>query len=275
MNPSILAVIVAYNPDLDLLRDNIAAFADVVDRILLWQNSPVAFEHPKAVLCGDGSNQGIPAALNYAWHYAEEHGFDYLLTMDQDSIWHGFQDFVRTATASSTPEGIYVPCINEDASTGIFLPADDVITSGMFLPVGLIGRIGGWRNDFLVEAVDIDFQIRAQMAGIPFFKIPAGHLSQTFAKRHIASRFGLHFHVYDYPLSRLYEIYRNHWIVIRSYPGRTKTLRRRFIRNFYLHRIPRILLGEKDRFRKLRAIAAGTRAGLRYETVSAPAATRP
>lgn len=36
---NILAIIVAYNPDRDLLERNIASFAPYVSKILIWRNS--------------------------------------------------------------------------------------------------------------------------------------------------------------------------------------------------------------------------------------------
>ena len=73
---SILAVIVAYRPDVEKLRTNLEAFAPWVDRVLLWKNSPFDFAHEKVVEAGDGTNRGISVALNAAAEYAAREGFD-------------------------------------------------------------------------------------------------------------------------------------------------------------------------------------------------------
>ena len=99
----ILAVVVAYHPEPDLLRRNLDSFADGVDHILLWRNSPVECDHPKVELAGDGTNQGIGTALNAAWTYAVQNGFDWLLTMDQDSCWEDFEAFQAAVLQRSEP----------------------------------------------------------------------------------------------------------------------------------------------------------------------------
>ena len=76
MNPGenhILAIVVTYYPDKQLLGDNIAAFIDHVDKVLVWENTPdldkEAFRIPaggKIEYCGDGNNS-ISRTLNYGW----------------------------------------------------------------------------------------------------------------------------------------------------------------------------------------------------------------
>ena len=60
----ILAVIVAFRPEVEALERNLRSFADYVDKVLLWQNSLVVFTHPKVETVGDGTNRGIAPALN-------------------------------------------------------------------------------------------------------------------------------------------------------------------------------------------------------------------
>ena len=96
----ILAAIVIYNPDWSLLGDNIRAFYDHVDHILVWNNSDARIRlsdirglqpfFQKTTYKTLHKNVGIAQALNYAWHYAKEHGYDTLLTMDDDSV---FEDY--------------------------------------------------------------------------------------------------------------------------------------------------------------------------------------
>lgn len=254
----ILAVVVAYHPDLEVLRRNVDSFADGVDHILLWRNSPVEWAHPKVEMAGDGMNQGIGAALNAAWDYASRNGYDWLLTMDQDSCWEDFTAY-RDEVLHRSEEALYGPRINGEALPVLFSPSDFLITSGMLVPVPVLDRLNGWRKDFRVDALDVDLVMRARQARIPAYKVGAGNLIQQFGRRRKTHGF----HVYDYSPERLYDIFRNHILVIRSYPSVSGDLKRMFVKRWVFSRIPRILTGEKDRWKKLRAITRGVRDGFR------------
>ena len=253
----ILAVIVAYNPDLEALERCLWSFRAHVDKVVIWKNSSFEFDRADVEFAGDGSNCGIGKALNYAWEKAREEGFDALLTMDQDSEWQDFPSFLKKA--GQAPEGLWGPWVNMEPKAD-YEPSDLIITSGMLVPLSLIRRIGGWREDFLVDAVDVDFVLHAKELGIPAWHVGGGWLRQQFGARR---KKGL-IHVYDYSPERLYSIFRNHFIVIRRYKGVSSQLKRMFVRRWCLSRPIRILLGEKDAFRKLAAIFRGIRDGKRH-----------
>ena len=158
---NILAIIVAYNPDRDLLERNIASFAPYVSKILIWRNSLFdlsdirlsrsagssvsvaagsgvagSVELGKIEICGDGANAGIGKALNYAVDYARRGGYTHLLTMDQDSVWENFQEFlggVEEYEASGKGPGLYGPAVYTAALSERMTPAESLITSGMLV----------------------------------------------------------------------------------------------------------------------------------------------
>lgn len=270
----LLAVVVVYNPDMDMLRDNISRFIDHVDRLLVWRNSRLAEEElfgdgreawkAKTEFCGDGTNVGIPKALNHAWCHAREHGYTHILTMDQDSLWEGFGDYLAKVSGPKAPRNaIFGANYRELPLTEDFTVRMDLITSGMIVPVEVVTAIGGWREDFFVDSVDIDLCYHAANCGYTPYIVNAGFLVQCFGvqtyKPFLWGRIGLS----NYSPFRLYGMFRNNLIVIRSYKG-TAPLSRLTLRK--LRRLaPRILLGEEQRFRKLWAIARGLWDGLTYK----------
>ena len=269
----VLAVVVAYHPDVEALRSRLARYSDAVDRIFLWKNSPFDFSGENVVTAGDGTNRGIAYALNRAGEYARENGYDYLLTMDQDSEWEDFPAYLKAALEG--PVGLYGPRVipkgdaearaverlGVDASVR-YEPTDFLITSGMLIALPLLEEIGGWREEFSVDAVDVDFVLRAKSLGIPSFRVGAGRLVQQFGGRRKKGGF----HIYDYAPERLYGIYRNHILTIRRYGPYAEPLRKMFVRRWIFSRIPRMLLGEKNRWAKWIAIVRGIRNGLRAPT---------
>lgn len=254
----ILAVIVAFRPEVEALERNLRSFADYVDKVLLWQNSLVVFTHPKVETVGDGTNRGIAPALNYAWKYAREKGYDYLLTMDQDSCWEDFPAFLKLALGGPAA-ALFGPRVNDQEVEQAYQPTPLLITSGMLIPLPVLEKTGGWREDYFVDGLDVDFVLHALHLGIPAYKLGEGRLLQQFGRRH---KKGL-IHVYEYTPERLWGIYRNHILSIRRYPDVAGEVRRMFIRRWGLGRVARILLGEKQRLAKLKAIFRGIRDGFR------------
>ncbi len=260
----VLAVVTVFLPDLKELSASIASYVDSVDRILLWRNSPVTFDHPKVELCGDGTNQGISAALNYAWHYAQEHGYDWILTMDQDTRWIDFKSFLDEVTGECAPEGIFVPRMADEPARSGFTEVTELITSGTLQRTETATRLGGWRTDFLVDGIDFDYGMKARLAGISIYKVASGAIDHHLGSPQTRKFLGKSFTTANYSPYRLFEMYRNHWIVIRSYPALSAELKARTLHS-YRERLPRIILGEKRPFSKIIAILKGTYAGLTYK----------
>ena len=121
----ILAVSVVYNPEEELLLRSVASYADAVDAVWIWRNSPLPEALETALkqfeglsLQGNGENAGIAKALNAAARYARENGYDALLTMDQDSVWHELDRFLAAIKAPGAPEGFYAPVVESPSADG-------------------------------------------------------------------------------------------------------------------------------------------------------------
>ena len=100
----IAACIIAYHPNACDLEKDIRAIAGDIETQIIWRNSPEAISVPDDIACqvvfmGDGTNQFISTPLNICLKYCAENGFDFLLTMDQDSEFEDFGKFLATAKA--------------------------------------------------------------------------------------------------------------------------------------------------------------------------------
>ena len=252
--PRVLAIVVGYRPQEALLAQSIESYAPQVDKVLLWQNSPISFAHPKVELCGDGCNRGISPALNYARERALSEEYDYLLTMDQDSVWEDFSAYLSMALEAPEP-ALLGPYVNKEPVGKSFEASLLLITSGMLVSAPLLRLLGPWREDFAVDALDVDYVLRAAAMGIPAYRVGAGCLHQQFGQRH---KVGL-FHVYDYSPDRLYAIYRNHLLLFRQYGKVAEPVKQMFCQRWFGSRPIRILLGEKQRWSKFKSILRGIR----------------
>lgn len=263
----ILAIVVTYHPEKDLLEKNISAFIEHVDKLLIWENTPeheklyYRFIHnDKVEYCGDGVNS-ISRALNYAWRFAVDNGYDYLLTMDQDSQWVDFKSFLsKTIDNPEVPRGIWGPDSSGSDNYKDICRMDILITSGMLIETKLINIIGGWNEFFKIDCVDDEFCLRARSKGVNTYMFGGLVLNQRFGIPRIARLLGHEAKLRNDSPKRLYSIYKNHVLLLRLFPE-VKSIRKDF-KVCWLPQIKWIFVFENDRFRKLFAIIRGIISGL-------------
>ena len=269
-NGRILAIVVTYYPERDLLVRNVEAFIDHVDKVLIWENTPSKdkqpyryITHEKVDYYGDGVNS-ISRALNFAWEYANENGYDYLLTMDQDSYFENFDFYVdRTVFCKDAPEGIWTPQMNGEKVSDDYEEIDIPITSGMLASIKIVNTIGGWNESYTIASVDDEFYLQAHLRGIGKYKVKDASLLQRFGTPREVTVLGHTLVLRNYGPQRLHDIYRNNIILIRKYP-KIDYLRNNFF-HYWLKAIVLVFVYEKQRFRKTWCILKGIIAGFRYK----------
>lgn len=233
------------------------------------------------------TNLGIGAALNQGVGIALKDGFDWALTLDQDS--EPAQDLVSALLhayaqcgeprqiAMVAPQvidaglGRVAPFLTKHgrflyrrvSCTGDVLdPVTTVISSGALLRVGAWTALGGFREDFFMDYVDTEYCLRAQLRGYRVVAACGARLFHHLGDRR-RSRFGLWtlyptFHAPE----RWYTISRNRVPMLRSYALRFphwlmyESVATAFV--FF-----RMLVSEDQRGAKLAAAIRGTWDGLR------------
>lgn len=271
----LLAIAVTYNPDLILFKKSLESYLPWVDKCLIWQNSDEeldilmdGLDCGKIEYAGDKTNKGISTALNYAWKYASEHGYNYILTMDQDSVFTDFSKYKNFAESIFKKDvcilgpWYYTPI--HDISPDAILERNQIITSGMIVPICILDNIKGYCADFSVDGIDIDLCVKASMAGFKIFQSQAHILEQRFGTQYKEKVLGRTFSGPGYSPKRLYGIFRNYTIIYRKY-GHPEFVRKWihwYLRNF----IPNIIFAETDKMSKLIAICRGLVDGCLFKT---------
>lgn len=180
-NKGIAAVVITYHPPADLL-DNISSYASWVHQVYVYDNSEPAADLrflssvKNVQVIRNGENKGIAANLNQAAHKAISEGYQWLLTMDQDS---------RFETAMLTA---YLQCVQDHAqkeSVALFGPnyeqqkksiactpvvVTNLITSGALLNLKHFNRIGAFDENLFIDSVDFDYSIRARLQGLQLIR---------------------------------------------------------------------------------------------------------
>lgn len=263
----ILAVVVTYYPERELLERNIHAFIDHVDKVLIWENTPEAdrlqyryIENEKVEYHGAGVNS-ISRALNFAWYYARKHDYAYLLTMDQDSVFEDFAYYVgRTIDCAEAPEGIWTPQINQQDTNGDYEEINMPITSGMLSPLKFITEIGGWNEFFTIDSVDDEFFLKAHLQGVKKYRVKGVNLIQRYGTPNTVRWLGHELVLRNDGPERLKSIYKNKVMLIKTNPKVS------YLREEFFHYWPKVIIltlfFEQNKFRKIWAIFCGLWSGL-------------
>ncbi len=289
------AVIVVFQPNLELIK-NVEAIRQQVDRIVIVDNgsSEEALIHLRRVNQVQGietiwnaNNLGVAAALNQGVQRARELGFEWVLTLDQDSrpakdmvqkLWAVYQnqaesdriaivapqvidaDLDRRAPFLRRKWGfIYERVLCENVS---LKDVTTVITSGALMRISAFETIGGFREDFFIDYVDTEFCLRAQLHGYKIIAACQAKLEHRLGNRKKVKVGPFTLMPTFHPPWRWYTINRNRIPMLKLYALRfPHWLVYELVATMYV--LLRMLLTEDKRGAKLRAAIRGTWHGLR------------
>jgi len=260
------AIIIAYHPDKALLCKNIEAFINDVDIVLIHRNSDDDMSYltyqwgSKIKFIGGGNNQYIAKPLNEALKYCHINGYNWLLTMDQDSLWKDFSGFKSAIENVENNESIaiYAPNVNyfNKNTNAKYLDIEWVIQSGMLLNVNVCLSLGGFREDYKIYGVDEEFCYWANLHDKKVRILPRFNLKQQYGTSRM-TRWG--FYVYDYsPIVRYFMIRNMIWMK-REFPKSTTSRR---ILSVIAHNTRDITFCENKKFAKLKMFTKGIFHGL-------------
>jgi rhamnosyltransferase len=175
----IAAVVILYHPD-DASISNIKSYYDAVSKVYVYDNTENEAAIKKELLqlskidyYHDGKNLGLPKRLNEACHQAIKEGFDWLLTMDQDSnfLQGSFTKYLDCFIQFQNKEKVAMFGTSNKrdniTSTGqcLFKEDVDLMTSGTLLNLSLFKKIGNFDEALFIDCVDHDYCIRTILAG--------------------------------------------------------------------------------------------------------------
>ena len=124
------------------------------------------YNQSKISILWNRENQGIAKALNQLTSAAQKEGFDWILTLDQDSVVPSnivgeFEKYINNSSV-----GILCPIIcdrNKDEEIKInedCTEIDECITSGSLLNIKAWSEIGGFDERMFIDGVDFDICYR-------------------------------------------------------------------------------------------------------------------
>ena len=181
---NIAAVVILYNPESSIVK-NISSYIDQVEKLYAIDNSEkldnsliekIKRLH-KVEYIPNKTNLGIAAALNIGANKAIEEGFDYLLTMDQDSeasatlvttLLEGFSIDSKVALVSPIVYHRKGKRVQQKTEKSF----EQVIsnwTSGSLLDLHVFKTSGGFDEKLFIDYVDHEFCLRLNKMGFKIF----------------------------------------------------------------------------------------------------------
>jgi len=228
-DPKVVAVIVAYHPDLALLKRVIESTATMVSTIVLVNNDQGDWSDgfkASAFVHTPERNIGLAAAYNFAAEFARGEAATHLLLLDQDSVpAPGMVPQLLAEYSRSEPIGGVGPLWKDPRTgeTGRFAvkfgetraPKPDevlnvsfLISSGSLIGLASLSEIGPFDDRLFIEHVDTDWALRAKAKGFSLYGVAAAVLEHTIGNGVLvlpaSSR-----RTFLYPPERTYYLVRN------------------------------------------------------------------
>lgn len=195
------AIVVTYHPDITALLKLLGQLNKETDFIVIDNGSPdieslaesiTVYKHCQQLLRLP-ANEGLAKALNRGIDWAREHGKEYVFLFDQDSslcdlfitrmigAYQAVSQHSQTAIAAVGPRIINPQTLRQTpfkvfnhvmfrtdrsfAKSATNFTADFLITSGTLLVMQHIEKIGGMKESYFIDNIDLEWCFRAKSLG--------------------------------------------------------------------------------------------------------------
>ena len=262
------AGIVTYNPEINCLQDNIEAIKKQISIIYIIDNDSnniheietLVSNNVKCKLIKLNSNKGIAKALNIICQNAYDDGYEWVLTLDQDSVCPSnmieeYKKYLELEKCAMLTASIFDRSRNliTTSMEKKYVLVDKCITSGTLMNLNAWKEIGGFDEYIFIDGVDFDICYRINKAKYKIYRINSVILSHEIGKSEYKKIFKWKVIVMHHSPFRKYYIARNNIYLAKK--GMWNLLRG-CLKNLKL--IVLTLLYEKDKITKVKKIIKGT-----------------
>lgn len=276
MEESVVAGVVTFNPEILLLRKNLEATSKIVDEIIIVDNGSDNIAdirklkdnfNSKLVIKENGKNLGIAAALNEIMAEAESLQYNWVLTLDQDSIMP--EDIISdNKDALKLTDVAIIAAVVDDrnvehkplerSNTDHFTAIKECITSASLTNVPIWKKIGGFDNNMFIDYVDIEYCMRARAYGFRILRNNQVKFSHTIGDISEKKLFGKWITIRNHSAFRKYYQIRNFFYVSKKFYGWVVPKVWYNVATAYF----KVIVYEKDKSEKVKQMNAGIHDGL-------------
>lgn len=276
----VAAIIISYNPDNNLL-DSIKLLINQVEKIIIVDNGSESEKKKNINLIKDINNEkikvifneenlGIATALNIGVKDALKQGYNWILTMDQDSkvssnmiekmfeVYSTIDESERKDILSIFPNFVdeRIQSIEENSEMNAYEYVDADITSGNLLKAEVFDKVGFFDDSLFIDLVDTDFCMRLNEENIKMIKVRDAILYHSLGESQtVKSIFGK-FNTSNHSALRRYYMTRNRFYTWEKYKDLNSfTLNRD--KKLFKKEFIKIILGENDKINKIKMVFKG------------------
>ena len=266
----IYAGIVTFNPDIERLKENVCAICIQVPEVVIFDNGSSNFVDIQeniavfnnVIMIHSNENIGIAAALNRLMQWGFENNYDWMLSLDQDSVCDAsYVNKMKQYLDVEPLLGIVAPVI-VDRNVGVvghnpnkeYCHVNTCITSGAFSKIEYWKQIGEYDESMFIDSVDFEYCYRMRKNGYGVIQVKDVYLLHELGNS-VKRRFLFwKIDVTGHSAFRKYYIARNN-----VYYPKKHHLWIHFIRGNYrnLKMIVIVLLYEDNKKEKIRSILSG------------------
>lgn len=176
-----------YQPDLNRLKENIDAIIDQVDKVLLFANGSDTYlqiiylqkKYNSIEIIQSDRNLGIAFGLKSIMDYAAKNSYDWVYTIDQDSVSQPGLIAAYTRDIDLPNVGILTCNIidrNFNQNNGFsnnekYREVEKCITAGSFMNVAAYSQTDGYDSRMFIDGVDWDICYNFRRHGYKIYKI--------------------------------------------------------------------------------------------------------
>ena len=276
MQNKIAAGIILYNPDMDRFKKNLKAIAPQVEKVFLVDNHSDNIEEVKKMLeqfpvcelIENEKNAGIATALNQLMSEAQNQGYAWLLTLDDDSVCE--KDMVKKLTAymDNPYAGIVCPRATDDKMSVLVksgnpqvTTVDSCITAGSLTSIEVWNAIGKFDDKMFIDFVDVEYCTRLREHGYRIYQVNSALIHQQYGN--ISGEFsilGRTFYLFNYSPVRVYYSVRNQIYYMKKHKSFLNMGQQRLFLTGY---IGKRIVFEKNRVASFKAVIRGIKDGIR------------
>ena len=265
------------NPDSNLF-DSINLLLNQVEKVIIVDNGSKekyvkyikSINEDKIEIILNKENLGIATALNIGVRKALENGYEWILTMDQDSkaspdmvkkmfnVYNSINREERKDILSIFPNFVdeRIQSIEENSNMNSYEYVDADITSGNLLRKEVFEKVGFFDDSLFIDLVDTDFCMRLNEKGIKMIKIRDAVLYHSLGESKTIKGILGSFNTSNHSALRRYYMTRNRFYIWEKYKGLNSfTLNRD--KKLFKKEFVKIILGEKDKVNKIKMVLRG------------------
>ncbi len=228
----ICAGIVTFNPDIKRLNLNICNIINQVEKIFIVDNSsmnfdkwaPIMSNNPHIFLIHNKENRGIAKALNQMCKEALINGYEWILTLDQDTVCSKNMINKMYPYTRIKDIGIVCPAVQyegwkskkSDEYRANYVKA--CMTSASLTRLNAWKQVGMFRDDYFIDYVDNEFCMKLRINQYKILRVNSCYINHQLGNTGNVNIFGLFNLEYSRhsPLRQYYMI-RNNYAFICEY----------------------------------------------------------